>query len=140
MLGQWLKTKAPIAKRVWLPPWTSGVIRNLLASTFVLAGIPIAVMFMMAILLLPAVVGETAGKDVAVKEMARFMAGCDGDDANTSVNCSQIVMGDSVLATGYIIDASQSHVAIFDPATRRTTVMEMAGKTVIGKRSTLPDD
>lgn len=140
ILGQWLNTKAPVAKFTWLPPWASDVIRNLLASTFVLIGIPVAVMFMMLVLLLPAVIGETAGKDMAAKETTRFMAGCDSGESSTPANCSQIVMDGKVLATGYIIDASQSHVAIFDPVTRRTTVMEMAGRTVIGTRSALPGD
>ena len=94
----------------------------------------------MVILLLPIVLGETAGKDMAAKEKARFMAGCDIGESSTSVYCSQIVMGDKVLATGYIIDASQSHVAIFDPVTQRTTVMEMAGKIVAGTRPTLSGD
>jgi hypothetical protein len=140
VLGRWLKSKAPALKLAGLPAWASDVIRNLLASAFVVIGIPVAVMFVMLVLLLPAVVGETAGKDVAAKEMTRFMAGCDRGESNTSANCSQIVMDGKVLATGYVIDASQSHVAIFDPETRRTTVMETAGKTVVGKRATLPGD
>jgi len=140
VLSRWLKSKAPALKLAGLPAWASDVIRNLLASAFVVIGIPIAVMFMMLVLLLPAVVGETAGKDVAAKEMTSFMAGCDSGESNTPSNCSQIVMDGKVLATGYIIDASESHVAVFDPVTRRTTVMEMAGKTVIGKRATLPRD
>jgi len=140
ILGRWLKSKAPALKLAGLPAWASDVIRNLLASAFVVIGIPVAVMFMMLVLLLPAIVGETAGKDVAAKEMTRFMAGCDRGELNTSANCSQIVMDGKVLATGYVIDASQSHVAIFNPETQRTTVMETAGKTVIGKRATLPDD
>jgi hypothetical protein len=140
VLGRWLKTKAPALKLAGLPAWAFDVIRNLLASAFVLIGFPVAIMLVMMIFLLPAAVGEIAGKDVAAKDMTRFVADCGSGESNASANCSQIVMDGKVLATGYVVDASQSHVAIFDPATRRTTVMEMAGKTVVGKRTILPDD
>ncbi|GEM_PF-5521152 len=105
-----------------------------------LVGIPVAIMFVMMILLLPAVVGETAGKDVAAKELVRFATGCDSGRSAASVRCSQIVMDGKVLVTGYIIDASQSHVAVFDPATRRTTVAETAGKTITSWEASIPVD
>lgn len=139
-LGGWLRAKDPGARLAGLPVLASDLIRNLFASTFVLVGIPIAIMFVMMILLLPAVVGETAGKDVAAKELVRFAPGCDRDGSDASVRCSQIVMDGKVLVIGYIIDASQSHVAIFDPATRRTTVVETAGKTITGREASIPTD
>lgn len=139
-LGGWLQAKDPRPKLAGFPVWASNLIRNLLASTFVLVGIPVAIMFVMMILLLPAVVGETAGKDVAAKELARFVLGCDSEGSDASVRCSQIVIDGKVLVTGYIIDASQSHVAIFDPATRRTTVVETAGKAIIGRQASTPVD
>ncbi|MFC3716508.1 hypothetical protein ACFONC_10115 [Luteimonas soli] len=78
--------------------------------------------------------------DAAAGEMALFMAGCDNNEPDCKVRCSEIMEDGKVLATGYVIDASQSHIAIFDPATRRTTVMETSGKTITGKASVLPDD
>lgn len=139
-LGRWLRTKAPITGLPWLPSWISDLIRNLFLSSFVVLGIPVAAMWVMLIFLLPAVMGETAGKDVAAKEMALFMAGCDNKESNRKVRCSEIIEDGKVLATGYVIDASQSHVAIFDPATRRTTVMETSGNTIASKASVLPND
>lgn len=137
-IGGWLRVKAPTAKLARLPLWASDLIRNLFAGTFVLVGIPIAIMCVMMILLLPAIVGQTAGKDVATKELQRFASGCDRERSDASEGCSQIVMDGKVLVTGYIVDASQSHVAIFDPATRRTTVVETAGKTITGRVRPLP--
>lgn len=139
-LGGWVRAKDPARRLAGLPAWVSDLTRNLFASTFVLVGIPIAIMFVMIILLLPAVVGETAGKDVAARELVRFASGCDRDKSNASVLCSQIVLDGKVLATGYIIDASQSHVAIFDPATRRTMVVETAGKAITGRKASIPSD
>lgn len=139
-LGGWLRAKDPATRLTGLPAWASDLIRNLFASTFVLVGIPIAIMFVMMILLLPAVVGETAGKDVAAKDLVRFASGCESNESDTSVRCSQIVMGGEVLVTGYVIDASHSHVAIYDPATRRTTVVETTGKTVTGRQASIPAD
>ena len=139
-LGRWLRTKSPIAGFSWLPSWISDLIRNLFLSSFVVLGVPIAAMWVMLIFLLPAFVGETAGKDVAANEMALFMAGCNNRESSHKVRCSEIVEHGKVLATGYVIDASQSHVAIFDPVTRRTTVMAMTGKTVVGKASILPNN
>jgi len=139
-LGRWLKTKAPITGLSWLPSWASDLLRNLFLSSFVVVGIPVAAMWAMLIFLLPAVMGEVAGKDVAAKEMALFMAGCDNSESNRKVRCSDIVEDGKILATGYVIDASQSHIAIFDPVAKRTTVMAVAGKTIIGRPSILQND
>lgn len=137
-LGGWLRSKDPAFRLSGLPAWASNLIGNLLASTFVLIGIPVAIMLVMMILLLPAVVGETAGKDVAARELTRFTSLCVEIGSNASVRCSQVAMDGKVLVTGYIIDASQSHVAVFDPATRRTTVLETAGKTITGRQASIP--
>ncbi|MHC9083897.1 hypothetical protein ACYX7E_02540 [Luteimonas sp. RIT-PG2_3] len=139
-LGAWLRAKDPATRLAGLPAWASELLRNLFASTFVLVGIPIAIMFVMMILLLPAVVGETIGKDVAAKELARFASGCDRDELDAAMRCSQIVMDGELLFTGYIIDASETHVAIFDPATRRSTVVETAGKAIMGRQASTPTD
>lgn len=139
-LGRWLKTKAPITGLPWLPSWASDLLRNLFLSSFVVIGIPVAAMWAMLIFLLPAVVGEIAGKDVAAKEMALFMAGCDNKESSRKVQCSEIAEDGKVVATGYVIDASQSHIAIFDPVARRTVVTETGKKVIVRNPLNLSTD
>lgn len=139
-LGRWLKNKDPVSWLAWSPAWASDLIRNLFASTFMLVGIPAAIMVVMVIILLPAVLGETAGKDIAAKDLELFQAVCQSEDPSVSPNCSQIIMGDKVLAIGYIIDTSPTHVAIFDPLIHRTMVMETSGKVIVGRQASVAQD
>lgn len=139
-LGRWLRNKGPIFNLSGLPAWASDLLRNIFASTFLFIGAPTAIMFLTVILLVPAILGETAGKDIAAKDMRRFAEGCESGGTNTAANCVQILMDGKVLASGYIIDASQTHVAVFNPATRRTTVMEAAGKVISGKQVSVRND
>ena len=74
-------------------------------------------------LVLPAYIGEAAGKLQAEKDLSAFNLGCKKAQG-TYRFCSEIREGDSVLARGFIIDSSEKYVAVYDEGTTRTLPVE----------------
>lgn len=128
-LGQWIKNKGPFLNITRLPQWFSDIVRNLLTSAFVFIGAPLAIMAIGLMLLIPAVIGEVAGKHVAQKSEERIIKMC-----ADSQSCARLEFAGKVIAVGYIIDASESRIAIFDPVTRTTSIHNTDGTTIIGGR------
>ena len=80
-------------------------------------------------LLIPTVIGEAAGKHVAQKSEERIIKMC-----TDSKNCARLEFAGKVIAIGYIIDASESRIAIFDPVTRATSIHNTDGTAIIRRR------
>jgi hypothetical protein len=82
-----------------------------------------AVIGLLFALVLPAYIGEAAGKLQAEKDLSAFNLGCKKAQG-TYRFCSEIREGESVLARGFIIDSSEKYVAVYDEGTTRTFPIE----------------
>lgn len=82
-----------------------------------------AVIGLLFALLLPAYIGEAAGKHQAEQDLIAFNLGCKKAEG-TYRFCSEIRDGESVLARGFIIDSSEKYVAIYENGTTRTIPLD----------------
>jgi hypothetical protein len=66
--------------------------------------------------------GEFAGKAFAEKLRERYAKGC-----SVEAPCTDIRKSGNTLISGVVLDASQSHLAIYDPRTKLSHVLEVDG-------------
>ena len=123
----WLKRKGAWAKRLllslilsWLAVWVSIVALLLVWLATVFIG----------------VVGETAG--LATAEMAKedYAKGCE----KSKSKCVVLLKGGQTVASGYVLDSSVSHIAIFDPEERDARSLPREGTEVIWKTRATSND
>lgn len=123
----WLKRKGAWAKRLllslilsWLAVWVSIVALLLVWLATVFIG----------------VVGETAG--LATAEIAKedYAKGCEKSNSK----CVVLRKGDQIVTSGYVLDSSVSHLAIFDPKERQVRSLARDGTEVISQTRVNPND
>lgn len=69
-----------------------------------------ALFLLTAFMAVPAALGETAGKSAAENEALEYGKGCQ----LSKMSCVELKREGEVIATGFVLDSSPSHIAIFD--------------------------
>lgn len=119
----------------WLPVWAADLVRSVFGTMMFFIAVPVAIIFVFMLVLVPAVLGETAAADIAAKQMSRFSQGCEQPST-----CAQLVRDGETIATGFVVDASESHIAIYDVALQRVRTLETAGIEVVGSKPSITTD
>jgi hypothetical protein len=104
--------------------WLAGMV------TFTTIGsVPVAMLFVAMLILFPWVAGDTYGAAAAERERAKFDRGCDAA-ASSAPRCIDVRKGDQLIVRGFLIESSQSHLAVYDPdAKARRTLTIPRGDT-----------
>lgn len=108
-----------------VPHWTSDLAKSLVATAIVLAGFPVALVLALMFMMIPAVFGDTFGHSLAEKEYKAYLSGCKQSIRNNK--CFELRKDGKSLAHGFLIDSSQTHIALFDINEMRARALERAG-------------
>lgn len=122
--------KAP----AWLlrqPPWRLRLIQQMLLTAAFVAAVPCALFLLIAFMVVPAALGETAGKFSAEKEASEYRKGCQ----HSKIPCVELKAEAKTIATGFVLDSSLSHIAIFDAQMQRARVFALEKLEVISIRT-----
>jgi hypothetical protein len=112
----------------WLQrTWLKELLQNLLASGLLFLVAPLTILVSMLFILLPAVLGESAGKDFAARDLARYNKGC-----AATLACAEVRRDGQILASGFLIDSSELHIVIYDVALNRAHAFERANTDFVG--------
>ena len=103
----------------------------MLLSAIFMTTLPLALVVIVAFMAIPAALGETAGANAAVKAMEDFRRGC----AASTQPCIEVRREGSVVAMGYVLDASDSHLALFDVSLQRGRVLPLDGAELLSGRA-----
>lgn len=82
-----------------------------------------------SVMSLPALIGSEQGKFQAASDLQKFKKGCLEDTQATE--CIELKKEGSVIAKGFIIDSSESRIALFDVALQRVRVLELQGLEIL---------
>ncbi len=105
-----------------LSAWLRGVIRFFTLATAIVGTIPGAVCAVLLLIIVVGAPGEYAGKAQAAKLKDRYAKGC-----ALEAPCTTALRAETVAMTGAVLDASPNHIAIYDPRTKLSHVIEMEG-------------
>lgn len=127
----WLDKVAPRT----LPGWLARRRQVIVAGVMLLTGVgitaimfPLAIFTVVAMLAMPVQVGNEYGKLLFRNQVSAFSVGC--NQQSTSAKCMTATKGGESVAVGFLIAASDSHVALYDPTDKQTVVLERAGLTL----------
>lgn len=120
----------PIA--LWLMrkgAWAKRLILSFIFSCLVIWVSVVALLVVWLATVFIGFVGQTAG--LATAEIAKedYAKGCD----KSKSKCVVLQKGDQPIASGYVVDSSVSHIAIFDPKDRKVRSLAREGTEVIWK-------
>ena len=131
------KSERAGARARWLsnfvPAWLGDVWRSLMLTFLTIFGIPVALVFIVFVLAIPAVFAERFGYSQAEREMAKFSRGC--EQASGVGSCIELQKDGKPIARGFLIESSESHVALFDVAMKRARAIERAGTELLASAS-----
>lgn len=102
-----------------LPDWMHRYIRQMLLTLLFVSSIPLALLLLTALMVIPAAFGETAGKAAALADSSEFQKGCN----HSQTSCAELKVKGEIIAKGYVLDSSASHIAIFDVDLQRARVL-----------------
>ncbi|MGE6335729.1 hypothetical protein ACQKEU_02405 [Acidovorax sp. NPDC077664] len=120
----------------WLlkqPEWCRRLIRKLLLSALFFSAMPCALFLLTAFMAVPAALGETAGKAAAESDAIEYMKECQV----SKMPCVELQREGKAIATGFILDSSPSHIAIFDAKEKRSRILVMDKLEVLSNRMPL---
>jgi hypothetical protein len=98
--------------------------------------VPSALFLLTAFMAVPAALGETAGKAAAESEASEYRRGC----KDSNIPCAELKRGDQTIATGFVLDSSPSHIAIFDVQLQRGRVLALEKREEISSRASKPKE
>jgi hypothetical protein len=105
-----------------LPRWLSELVDSTALVTLSYGFGGMAILIIMFVLLVPAALGETAGKNLAARDMAEFGKFCVPEG-----NCLEVIRDGKIFVAGYLVATSPSHVAVYDPSLGKVRVIELDG-------------
>lgn len=114
----------------WLKSWRGDLLESVLISCLVYLSVPLALLFLMVLMIPPAALAETAGLDSARRDLALFKNGC--VNATPISGCLALRKGAELMAYGFLVDSTDSHIAIFDVGQQRARAFERAGTELVG--------
>ncbi|QNP48150.1 hypothetical protein [Diaphorobacter aerolatus] len=118
----------------WLlrqPEWRRRLIRQMLLTALFMSVMPCALFLLTAFMVVPAALGETAGKAAAESDLAEYMKGCQ----TSKIPCVELQREGTTIATGFVLDSSPSHIAIFDAQAQRGRVLALEKIEVLSSRA-----
>lgn len=115
---------------VGLSEWKRRVIRQTLITLLFVGAAPCALLLLTAFMAVPAALGETAGMAAAEDQAAEFKKGCQA----SRHFCVELRMDQKAVATGFVLDSSPSHIAIFDTQLNRGRVLALDKLELIALR------
>jgi hypothetical protein len=122
---KWNKKRSSVRGPIWL-------YKLILNSAYGVL-IPLLALFLLiiigTIMAMVLLIGSSHGRDRAINDLAQYRKGC-RDDAVKRV-CVQIRKNNLQIVDGFIIDSTESRIAIFDNFTKRVRVIELSGAEVI---------
>lgn len=104
-----------------LPEWAQRFFRQVFLTTLFVSTAPLALLLFTAFMAVPAAFGETAGKAAAITHASEIQKGCN----QSKIPCAELKSGRETIAKGYVLDSSQSHIAIFDVDLQRARVLPL---------------
>lgn len=104
-----------------LPEWLRRLIRQMMLTSFFVSTVPLALLLLTALMAIPAAFGETAGKAAALAHSSEFQKGCN----RSIIFCAELKSDGEIIAKGYVLDSSTSHIAIFDVELQRARVVPL---------------
>jgi hypothetical protein len=104
--------------------------RQVALTTIIVWFSPLALFVFTAVLAVPAAFGEIAGKSAAEREASEYVKGC----KQSSISCVELSKDGNVIATGFVLDSTTSHIAIFDEKLQRGRVIPMENIEIISKK------
>lgn len=117
----------------WLlkqPKWVRRLIRQMLLTALFATVIPFALLFLTSVMVIPAALGETAGQAAAENEAVEYVKGCQ----TSKIPCVELRRESEIVATGFVLDSSPSHIAILDAQTQRGRVLALEKLEVMSSR------
>lgn len=111
--------------------WRRRLIRQMLLTALFVSVVPCALFLLIAFMAVPAALGETAGRAAAENEAAEYRKGCQ----TSKIACVELKRGGEVIATGFVLDSSPSHIAIFEAHDQRSRVLAMDKLEAMSKRT-----
>ena len=124
---------APGEAPAWLlrqPEWRRRLIRQMLLTGLFVSAVPCALFLLTAFIVVPAALGETAGKAAAENEASEYRKGCQ----TSKIPCVELKGEGGVISTGFVLDSSPSHIAIFDAQLQRSRVLALEKLEVVSSR------
>lgn len=107
--------------------WRRRLFRNLLLTGVFVSVAPCALFLFTAFMVVPAALGETAGKAAAENEASEYKKGCN----KSRIPCVELKADGKVLVEGFILDSSPSHIAIFDARLQNGRVIALEKLEVV---------
>lgn len=92
--------------------------------------VPLTLLTVVLVLALPISVGDQYGKTLVQAQLSDFKRGCDNPASHAK--CAALLKDDRTMERGFLIAASNAHVALYDPASNRISVHERAGFALRG--------
>ncbi|VTU42457.1 hypothetical protein RA8P1_00239 (plasmid) [Variovorax sp. RA8] len=137
LLSPWDAGSGAVFK--WLSQRPASVQRfaKILAATLLIAAIiPVVLVAWTAVMVMPYVLGEANGKAHATREALEFKKGCE----HSKQPCVELKRGGETLGSGFFLDGSASHIAIFDAQLQRARVVPRdAVELISGRTPALPE-
>jgi hypothetical protein len=119
-----------------LSPWIQRLIRQTSLTALVIGLLPLALIVVTAFMAIPAIVGETAGRSLAEREESEYLKGC----STAKYSCVEVMKDGATIATGFILESSVSHMAIFDTGLKRGRLLSREGTQVLTRSALKPKD
>ena len=116
------KARALVQK---IPQWIMDLGGSLAMAFFGLIGIPIAGAFATIILGIPILLGDNFGHSWADRQITVLPTACDGK--SVVGKCVELLKDGKVVAEGYMVESSLTHVALYDVTEKRVRALERAG-------------
>lgn len=112
-----------------LPNWVPDLLGSVLGATATLALFPVGLLFVLVVTVLPVSIGDSFGKSLADVDYKKFIAGC--EHVTQGNRCLEIKKDGKLIAHGFVIDSSASHIALFDVDLQRARTIVREGTELI---------
>jgi hypothetical protein len=103
---------------------------NASVAAAMVIGVPYAVLVLTMLLLIAVTVGRSAAAATVENELRAWSMGC--EQAKSFDGCLTVSNGREALAKGFLIDSSDSHIAIFDIHLCKAVTLQRDGTVVTG--------
>lgn len=124
------REETPTWMKRW-PKWGVRLLRQMWLTALFVAAIPCAMIFLTAMMVIPAALGETAGKAAAEKQALHYQEGCE----KSKRSCVQIKRDGEIIATGFVLESSPLYIAILDEVSQQARVIPLDKVELIFSRA-----
>lgn len=124
-LGKSEKTKKFKKTPRKFPTWVKDAIFSITFTGVVYVTVPVVLILGVALVIVPVTIGYSSGNTNGKNDLATFQHGC--TSLKTNKTCITLMKEGKAISYGYLIDSSETHLALFDPKTKQTTIFERGG-------------